>query len=384
MSRWSPQQFRIDAPDHVPPGVINHALETAGLIHAQNPRLAPVFTLRHLAHAADVDYGLLRAIASRAHEEPYRTFRIRKRSDENGRQRFRVIAVPSPALMKVQRWITQRILAYAAPHSASVAFSKGDRLVAAVKLHCRAQWLIKMDVANFFESIGEIAVYNVFRSLGYQPLISLEMARVCTRLGAPTNYRTRDRWLVHQKERTIRQYSTRRMGHLPQGAPTSPMLANLAVREMDRTISEVAKENGLVYTRYADDITLSTRRKDFGRERCQQVIGKVYETMATVGLSPNITKTGILSPGGRKIVLGLLVDGKEPRLQRDFRNLMRQHIYYLRNARFGPARHAANRGFASILGFRNHVYGLAMFARQIEPGYGRECLAALNKVDWPL
>ena len=36
-----------------------------------------------------------------------------------------------------------------------------------------------------------------------------------------------------------------------------------------------------------------------------------------------------------------------------------------------------------ILGFRNHVYGLAMFARQIELGYGRECLAALNKVDWP-
>ena len=67
------------------------------------------------------------------------------------------------------------------------------------------------------------------------------------------------------------------------------MLANLAGPEMDRTISEVAKENGLVYTRYADDITLSTRRKDFGRQRCQQVIGNVYETMATVGLLPNIT-----------------------------------------------------------------------------------------------
>lgn len=368
----------------MPPDVIDHAVETAALIQAKNPLLSPVFTLRHLAHAADVDYGFLRAVASRANDEPYRTFRIRKRSHEGGRRRFRVIAVPSPALMKVQRWITHRILAHAYPHSASVAFSKGNRLVDAAGPHCQAKWIIKIDVSNFFESISEIAAYNVFRCLGYQPLISFEMTRICTRMGVRTRYRARKRWIAYDEERTIHRYTTDRMGHLPQGAPTSPMLANLAVREMDDIISQIAAKYGLIYTRYADDITLSTKRTAFGRKRSREVIGKIYKIMSEFGLSPNLAKTRLLSPGARKIVLGLLVDEKAPRLPRDFRNLMRQHLYYLRHPQVGPAKHAAKKGFSSTRGFRNHVYGLAMYARQIEPAYGVACLAALNDIDWPV
>jgi hypothetical protein len=288
--------------------------------------------------------------------------------------------------MKVQRWITQRILTHAHPHSASVAFSKGDRLVAAAKPHCRARWIMKIDVSNFFESISEKTVYDVFVSLGYQPLVSLEMARICTRLGVATRFRTKKRWLIHDdgSRWKIHRYSSRRMGHLPQGAPTSPMLANLAVRKMDESIRMLAAENGLIYTRYADDITLSTKQNDFARDRCVSVIGSVYAIIAKFGLSPNIAKTTVLSPGSRKLVLGLLVDGREPRLPRRFRGLMRQHLYYLSDPRFGPAKHAQNRGFGSILGLKNHVYGLAMFARQIEPEYGQLCLRTLNSVDWPI
>jgi RNA-directed DNA polymerase len=382
MSRWSPQQFRSDAPETIPTDVIGNAIETAEQI---DPHVTPIFTLRHLAHAADVDYGLLRAIASRAHQEPYRTFRIRKRQrPQETATRFRVIAVPSPGLMKAQRWIAQRILAHAKPHSASVAFSKGDRLVAAVKPHCLAQWIIKLDVRNFFESISEIAAYQVFLGLGYQPLISLEMARICTRLGVATSYRLKPRWLAQSKDRTIRQYSAGRLGHLPQGAPTSPMLANLAVIAMDRRISEIAAESKLIYTRYADDITLSTKDRSFGRDRCREVIAKIYEAMPDFGLSPNIAKTNILSPGARKIVLGLLADQSEPRLPRDFRALMRQHLHFLTRPDIGPSRHAAKRGFDSVRGLRNHLYGLAMFSRQIEPQYGEECLATLNGIDWPI
>lgn len=384
MSRWSPQQFRSAAPDTLPLKVIDHAVETAALIHANNPLVSPVFTLRHLAHAADVDYGFLRAVVSRANDEPYRTFQIRKRSPEGGRRGFRVIAVPSPALMKVQRWITHRILAHAFPHTASVAFSRGNRLVDAARPHCKAKWIIKVDVTSFFESISEIAAYKVFRSLGYQPLISFEMTRVCTRLGARTRARVRRRWIAPDHERIIYRYTNDRMGHLPQGAPTSPMLANLAVREMDGIISQIAAEYGLIYTRYADDLTFSTQETAFGRKRSREVIGKIYNVMAEFGLSPNLAKTRLLSPGARKIVLGLLVDGTEPRLPREFRNLMRQHLYYLRHPQFGPVKHATKKGFASSRGFRNHIYGLAMFARQIEPAYGSACLAALNGVDWPV
>ncbi len=203
-----------------------------------------------------------------------------------------------------------------------------------------------------------------------QALVSFEMARICTRVGTLTRYRATSRWHSRYEDRTIRQYSFRRMGRLPQGAPTSPMLANLAMRALDGVIAGLANKNDMIYTRYADDMTLSTKNKEFDRDKCRAVINSIYETMGQFGLSPNIAKTNILSPGSRKIVLGLLVDATEPRLPRDFRNLMRQHIYYLQDPEVGPAKHAAERGFASILGCRNHIYGLAMFARQIEPLYG--------------
>ncbi|MDE0810946.1 MAG: reverse transcriptase domain-containing protein, partial [Alphaproteobacteria bacterium] len=54
------------------------------------------------------------------------------------------------------------------------------------------------------------------------------------------------------------------LGVLPQGAPTSPMLANLAVRDLDERLTAIAKTYGVRYSRYADDLTFSTTRKSFG------------------------------------------------------------------------------------------------------------------------
>lgn len=374
----------------MPEAVLSNALAVAKVTTKENAALPPIFTLMHLAHLANVDYGLLRSIVSRKNQNAYRLFRIRKRPSENGERRFRVIAVPSPSLLKAQRWITQNILSEAKPHPASVAFSKGDKLLAATEPHCKCRWLIKLDVRNFFESINEIAVYRVFLSLGYQPLVSLELARVCTRLRTSTLPGT-SRWSVRWWQWTTilsyqvwRSDSGSRMGHLPQGAPTSPMLANLTMKEFDRLVTKIADQNDLIYTRYADDLTLSTRDETYSRERCKKAVGLVYGAMGKFGLSPNATKTRIVPPGGRKIVLGLLVDGTKPRLPRGFKSAMRQHLYYLLHAKIGPVEHARNRGFSSILGLKNHLFGLANFAAQIEPAYGADCLYKLKAAAWPL
>lgn len=392
MTRWSPQLYRkqgLDAGEDQ--AVMAAAIAVAEETAAVNPDLPPVFTLKHIAHQTGTDYGFLRAIVSRANEEPYRIFRIRKRPASNGEKRFRVIAVPSPGLLKVQRWITQAILSRAKPHPASVAFSKGDTLVAAVEPHCGCRWLIKLDVRNFFESINEIAVYRVFRSLGYQRLVAFEMARLCTRLGGRSLLRMNDRWSVRSwRWSVIKAYYVWRpsggplMGHLPQGAPTSPMLANLAVRKFDELVAKIADRHGLTYTRYADDLTLSSRDGEFSRRLCGQIIREVYAAMGQVGLSPNATKTRVIPPGSRKIVLGLLADGKKPRLPRDFRANMRRHIHFLTRSDVGPIAHIKARGFTSVVGFKHHIYGLVSFARQIEPEYADQCTAALKSVDWPI
>jgi hypothetical protein len=161
------------------------------------------------------------------------------------------------------------------------------------------------------------------------------------------------------------------------------MLANLAMRDFDKLVSTVCDRHGLTYTRYADDLTLSTQQTDFSREKGRKAIGEVYSVMGQFGLSPNATKTRIVTPGSRKIVLGLLVDGSRPKLPKDFKASMRQHLYYLGNPKVGPATHARNRGFSSVAGMKNHLFGLASFANQIEPDYGYSCLASLKSIDWP-
>ena len=385
MPGWRAQLYESQgAIAGIDPAIIQNALKAANAILARNPDLTPVLTLRHLASMVDVDYSILRGIASRSIQDPYRTFRIRKRSPAKGKKRFRVICVPSPVLLLTQRWISENILSKISAHPSSVAYSKGNRLVDAAKPHCGAKWVIKLDVLNFFESITEIAVYRVFRGQGYQPLVSIELARICTRAGNTTALRSTARWRSFGQERGIKDYAQRYMGHLPQGAPTSPMLSNLVCTDFDNQVQAIATHNGLTYTRYADDIALSSKSDEFSREIAAHVIGQVYEVMGRFGLSPNATKAQVIPPGGRKVVLGLLVDGSAPRLPRDFKAILRRHLYYLTNPTTGPSGHAKARQFASIIGMRNHIGGLLAFARQIEPVYATKCEALFKSVKWPI
>ncbi|MGE4072178.1 MAG: reverse transcriptase family protein [Lysobacterales bacterium] len=388
MTSWRPQRYKVDARRAgQDPSTTNNAIAVAAITRTVSPSLPPVFTLRHLAYLSDVNYGFLRAVVSRTVEQPYRIFRIKKRPAQNGERRYRIIAVPNQNLLRVQRWIVDNILSVVRPSDASVAFSKGDTLHAAAAPHCGCRWVIKLDVCRFFESISEMLIYRVFTSLGYQPLVAFEFARLCTREFSVGTRHQNGRWRVRSRERSvISAYSSRTglMGHLPQGAPTSPMLANLAMKELDEVIASIADRKGLIYTRYADDLTLSTVNPNFTRLQAQSVIKEVYAVLRTVGLTPNVAKARILSPGARKVVLGLLVDGAKPKLPRDFKARMRQHLYYLSRADFGPGVHAKRIGFASIVGLRNHLYGLAAFAAQIEPEYGTRCRLALDCVEWPL
>lgn len=170
-------------------------------------------------------------------------------------------------------------------------------------------------------------------------------------------------------------------GYLPQGAPTSPMLANLVMRSFDKTLRALASQSGFIYTRYADDITLSTEHGS-SRSQCVQLLHNIYELLSSVGLRPNLTKTAVVPPGAKKIVLGLLVNGDEPRLSREFRMRMRQHLHYLAKPN-GPVEHAKARKFASVSGLRHHLQGLAAYAKQIDGPYGEEIRRRLNEIAWP-
>lgn len=352
---------------------------------AVNSSLPPILTLNHLAHLTQVPYKHLRDYVTRDIES-YRIFRVRKRARPGQPTTFRVICVPPPSLATAQRWIARHVLAKARPHTASTAFTPGSTLIDATAPHCGSRWIVKVDVQRFFESISEIDCYRVFRSLGYQPLVSFELARLCTRIGNVRRPHSAIKWRRKSpiSKSKIPKYALRAIGHLPQGAATSPMLANLVMREADALMTRLADRLGLTYTRYADDLTFSTSDPKVDRQTARKTINEVYTILRRFGFMPNIAKTTIASPRSRKIVLGLQVDQDKPRLTRAFKMTMRMHMYYLERKDVGPLVHAERRGFSAVAGMRNYLMGLAAYAIQIEPDYGRDLRARLEALEWPV
>ncbi|MGR7001259.1 reverse transcriptase family protein [Yinghuangia aomiensis] len=195
-----------------------------------------------------MSYKFLRDIVSRT-IDPYEDLVLERR---NGRK-MRAISVPQPALMKVQRWILRRIAGLLPVHADSHAYWTGSSIRACAQRHVGARWLVKLDVENFFETIDERRVFQVFRDAGYVPLVALELARLCTRSAAHADHVSVDDFLGDARDRVIGPYTQRVLGFLPQGAPTSGALANVIAHRLDASLAEIALRERLVYTRYADD-----------------------------------------------------------------------------------------------------------------------------------
>lgn len=378
---WSPRQFATEARHRGrSEATIAAATKAARAIKERHADLPVIFSLSHLAHLAGLAPTVVRAYVARSRlPGPYRIFRLKKRPNPTSRapfRSFRTISVPEPDLMRLQRWITQNILVKAAAHPASFAFVADRGVLRAAERHCECRWLVKMDIRSFFDSIGERQVYRVFRGLGYGALLSFELARICTR---PLEERPR----VDRQYDGIPAYRLSREGRLPQGAPTSPMLANLAVYDLDRKLVKLAMSRDWTYTRYADDLAFSTKDRS-DRSKARQLVAQVKKVLLTFGFASNEAKTVIVPPGARRIVLGLQVDGPVPRLSRDFRNNLETHLYALAAAHIGPEQHRRTRGFASLIGMRRHVAGLLAYAHHVEPKYAADCYTRFNSVYWPI
>lgn len=375
---WDSQQFRTGAKAV---GRSEQSIEAAILIARNikqtNSDLPVVLTLHHLSHLCDVSAEFLQNVIFRK-IEAYRTFRVQKRGKSNElpkhARRFRTICVPEPRLMRAQRWIAQNILNAVTPHDASYAFAKKRDLVKSAEKHAGARWLVKVDVRNFFESISERQVYFVFRRQGYPALLCFQLARICTRLPVEK--------LSHPLPLTSDlPYRRWPEGHLPQGAPSSPMLANLAAHALDVQLSEMCMKLGWTYTRYADDLAFS-RLGDVRRSSAMHLVKLVEHALGNFKLAICHPKTSIAPPRARKILLGVLVDRERPRLTRSFRNNLETHLYALTSPKIGAGAHMQRRGFGSRIGMQRHVTGLLAFAHQVDREYAAKQYRLFNTIDW--
>lgn len=357
-------------------------LSVAEQLHANG--VPVVFSLMHLAALSNTSWSQLRRVISRRIDS-YRVFEIRKRSGGN-----RLICAPHRTLRDVQTWIHRRILvcpgAQAYIHKASTAYSSGSSILKNAERHSGATWMVKVDIKDFFESISERQVYYVFRKLGYPALLSFEMARLCTRVvpsradGVPRPREGMRRWKNSRRAGGATLYGHQdQIGHLPQGAPTSAMLANLVVFALDERIQKIADEHGAAYTRYADDIVLSLGASD--SERCRFIFNHVAHEIARFGFRINRVKSRVTGPGRRKIVTGLVINDSVPRLPKSVKDEVELAIYHIRV--HGLLSHMERKSARRPSGYLNHLVGKILYCRSVEQAFGDRMMAELRHALMP-
>ena len=158
----------------------------------------------------------------------YRTFTIPKRGGGE-----RTINAPAPDLKALQRRILRRVLGLLVSHDAAMGFERGRSIVTNARAHTGRAVTVRLDIRNFFATTTAKRVHEFFRKVGWNKPAANLLTRLCT----------------HE-------------GGLPQGAPTSPRLANLVNHLLDARLAAMARAHGAAYTRYADDLCFSHAADD--------------------------------------------------------------------------------------------------------------------------
>jgi hypothetical protein len=213
----------------------------------------------------------------------------------------RLIEAPKPRLRAIQRWILAEVIGSIPTHPAAHGFVAGRSPHTFAAEHADRDVVIRLDVTSFFASVTVARVYGLLRSAGYPEPVAHTLAALCT---TRTPVAVCRRAPAGVPDRPYR-LALLRARHLPQGAPTSPALANLCAFRLDRRLLGLAQRFGVRYTRYADDLAFSGSLRPSG---VAVFIERAAAICAAEGFQINARKTRIRGRGDRQALAGLVVN----------------------------------------------------------------------------
>lgn len=216
----------------------------------------------------------------------YKIFPLKKRGGGT-----RIISSPVTPLKILQRKLNQVLQAVYGGREPVHGFVPRRTIVTNAKSHLNARLILNFDLKDFFPSIHFGRVKGLFEGTGYglPEDAALTLAQICC-------------------------YN----GSLPAGAPSSPIVANMICGQMDGQLKKFAAGSGATYTRYADDITFSTRYDRFhptiafrdpdtGKWKLGDALVQI---VATSNFKIHPSKTRVQVSGQRQDVTGLVVGKK--------------------------------------------------------------------------
>ena len=230
---------------------------------------------------------------------------------------YRLLETPKFRLKNIQRTLAEQFLSKVPASPQAHGFVQGRSIHSFVRPHIGKRVVVRLDLANFFSTIGYAHVKAIFARFGYPQPVAAQLAGLCT---TRATHATLGK-LVDTIPYEDRFEQTRRLraAHLPQGAPTSPSLSNLAALSLDRRLTALAAAFGATYTRYADDLAFSGDAS-FAR----QVHGFVPHAAAVLmdeGFVLRFSKTRIMFSGQRQHLTGLVINQKTNVVRGDYDRL---------------------------------------------------------------
>ena len=313
-------------------------------------RLCCIFSCAHLADLLQTPLDQLHFL-SKDQEKNYHIFTIKKSSGAD-----RKIQAPIQKLKAVQRKILDTVLHNVPLNQHAEGFRKKRSILTNAVHHVNSRVLVKLDIQDFFPTITYKRVKGMYLQLGYP-------RQVATLLSGLATHR----------------------GMLPTGAPTSPAIANIISRKLDKRFVNLGCTTGFSYSRYADDMTISGND-----EKIVKMIPFFRQIIQEEGFSLNERKIRIMRSGRQQTVTGVVVNQK-PNIDRREIKKLRAVLY---NCQRGNLKEQATLWAKKEKGMPSpHTYSIANFSRSLQaklhflkmvnPSSGETLLTEFHSIAWP-
>lgn len=220
----------------------------------------------------------------------YNTFYLKTRKKGKKRE----IDCPSKELKSIQRWLMANYLNEIPVSKHVNGFVKGRGIKRNAQYHLNKEFILCIDIQDFFPSISQGQVYNSLQKHFDNKELCLKIAKLCT-------YKRK----------------------LPQGAPTSPVLSNIVFREIDEEITKFCNSMLIAYSRYADDLVFSSMTKD----SLVEAYSFVNDILRKNSFAINKKKTKYLSGKGRMSVTGINLNEGRLTVKKSLKRNLRSSLY---------------------------------------------------------
>jgi RNA-directed DNA polymerase len=286
--------------------------------------------------------GLIQSVVD-GDESHFIEHKIPKRNPARG---HRVVwEIESSKLLDAYRSLSDRFNEYALhqlgtfPHPTAHGYVRQRSILTNARVHVGAKRLLKADITGFFNAITTARVQRLFLELRLQDDTAEILARFATLRGS-----------------------------LPLGFPSSPVLANAVCAGLDKQLEELGRIHGCTYTRYADDLTFSTRsaQSDDLPKRID-----IESALKEYDFTLSAEKFFVKKRGHAFYVTGLSIsEDDRPRASSVLKKRLRQELHFVK--KFGVRAHVGKRGYASYQAGINQIDGRIRFLHSIEPDLANE------------